>query len=801
MKRDTSFVDFPVRPRLQDFDQQSGSVLERLIFNHRAIVLVVCLLAIAVLGVRATRLTLNASFENMLPLGHPYIVNYLAHKEDLPALGNTVRIAVATTQGTIFDANYIETLRRMNDAIFLLPGVDRPYMKSLWMPSVRWVAVTEEGWDGGPVMPDTYDGSAAQLAQVRANVERSGEIGQLVAADYRSSVIQVPLLERDAVTGQPLDYKRFSEALEQIRAQYQTPTLKIYITGFAKVMGDLIEGLNVLLSFFVFSVLITATLLYWHTHCARSTLLVVFCSLAAVVSLLGLLPTPGHTLNPYSMLVPFLIFAIGMSHGAQKMNGIMQDIGRGTHRLVAARYCFRRLFLAGLTALLADAVGFVVLTAIPIRAIQDMALTASVGVAILIVTNLVLLPVLLSYIGVSPAAARRSVRAELAEVADQSRIRQRMRLLVQKKHAAIVLALAAVLAAVGLAASTHLRIGDVAAGAPELRPDSRYNRDNAFMTTHYATSSDVLVVMVKTPRFRCVDYPVLRQIDALEWDLQQLPGVISTQSFAALSKRVTVGMNESNPKWYDLPRNQAMLNAITTSAPRELFSLNCDLLPLYVYLQDHKADTLLRVTTAVEDFARENQSNDAMFLLAAGNGGIEAATNMVVKRSNLLMLGLVYSAVVLLCFLTFRSWRAVLCAILPLVLTSILCEALMVALNIGVKVATLPVIALGAGIGVDYGLYVLTVLLARLRMGMQLADAYDRTMLFTGRVVMLTGMALAIATGTWIFSPIQFQADMGILLAFMFLWNLLGALVLLPALATFLLQNEGARRETSGQSS
>jgi uncharacterized protein len=120
----------------------------------------------------------------------------------------------------------------------------------------------------------------------------------------------------------------------------------------------------------------------------------------------------------------------------------------------------------------------------------------------------------------------------------------------------------------------------------------------------------------------------------------------------------------------------------------------------------------------------------------------------------------------------------------------------MVALNIGVKVATLPVIALGAGIGVDYGLYVLTVLLARLRMGMQLADAYDRTMLFTGRVVLLTGMALAIATGTWIFSPIKFQADMSILLAFMFLWNLLGALVLLPALAAFLLRNESARRET-----
>ena len=49
------------------------------------------------------------------------------------------------------------------------------------------------------------------------------------------------------------------------------------------------------------------------------------------------------------------------------------------------------------------------LTVIDIPVIQDLALTASIGVAVLIVTNLILLPVLLSYFGVSPAAAARSL--------------------------------------------------------------------------------------------------------------------------------------------------------------------------------------------------------------------------------------------------------------------------------------------------------------------------------------------------------------------------------------------------------
>jgi predicted RND superfamily exporter protein len=151
------------------------------------------------------------------------------------------------------------------------------------------------------------------------------------------------------------------------------------------------------------------------------------------------------------------------------------------------------------------------------------------------------------------------------------------------------------------------------------------------------------------------------------------------------------------------------------------------------------------------------------------------------------MLYWIYGSVILLCMVTFRSWRAVVCAVVPLVLTSILCEALMVVLNIGVKVATLPVIALGVGIGIDYALYVMSIVLARMRAGDSLSDAYYRALQFTGKVVLLTGVTLAIGVATWVLSPIKFQADMGLLLAFMFLWNMLGALVLLPALAHFLL--------------
>jgi predicted RND superfamily exporter protein len=173
--------------------------------------------------------------------------------------------------------------------------------------------------------------------------------------------------------------------------------------------------------------------------------------------------------------------------------------------------------------------------------------------------------------------------------------------------------------------------------------------------------------------------------------------------------------------------------------------------------------------------------------------------NQVVRDAWLKMLLYIYGTVSILCLIAFRSWRAVLVALLPLALTSVLCEALMVWLGIGVKVATLPVIALGVGIGVDYALYLLSVQLHAQRLGMPLVDAYRSALAFTGRIVALVGFTLAAGVITWAWSPIKFQADMGILLPFMFLWNMLGALILIPSLSNFLLPTSAVHKPAAAQ--
>jgi uncharacterized protein len=780
----------PGSGRLEDFDRQSGQLLERLLFNHRPVILLLCAIVTAFLGFEVSRLDLNANFEAMIPVGHPFIRNYLAHQDDLQGQGNTMEIVVEAKHGTILDAHYLDVLQHINDEVFLLPGVNRPYMKSIWTPATRWTTVTPEGFDGGPVIPNDYDGSKRALDELRTNLLRSGEIGQLIAPDFKSSVVLVPLLDINSATGKQLDYGQLSRELDAVRAKYSSPDIAVHITGFAKIMGDLITALHEILLFFALSITISLAMVYWYTRCWRSTALVVACSLIAVTWQLGILPLLGFSLDPYSVLVPFLVFAIGMSHGAQKMNGVMQDIGRGAHRLVAARYTFRRLFVAGFSALMCDAVGFAVLLVIRIEAIQRLALIASIGVAILVFTNLILLPILLSYVGVDSRAAARSLKTETDALqgATKARLWRLLDLFTTPRYAAAAILGAILLGIFGFWVGQRLQIGDLDPGAPELRANSVYNRDNAYLTGHYATSSDVFVVMVTTPQYQCGSFKALQEVDRLEWQLRGVPGVEATNSAADLARQTVSDLNEGNFKWYEIIPNQGMLDQMVSRAPRELFNQDCNFLTLYVYLKDHKAATLNQVVDTVQQYANANDSADAHFLLAAGNDGIEAATNQVVGQANHTMLFYIYGAVILMSLITFRSWRVVVVAVLPLVLTSLLAQALMVWLGIGVKVATLPVTALGVGIGVDYALYILSVTLARMREGASLSEAYYRALLFTGKVVMLTGFTLAAAVITWAFSPIKFQADMGVLLAFMFLWNMLGALILLPALGCFLLK-------------
>ncbi|RRJ84857.1 efflux RND transporter permease subunit [Aestuariirhabdus litorea] len=766
---------------------EAAPLLERLFFNNRVIVLAFFLLATLFLGYKMLDVRPDASFMKLIPLEHPFIKNMLEKRDDLENLGNSIRISVEAEEGDIFTPEYMEALQKINDEVFYLPGVDRGGLKSLWTANVRWLAVTEEGFEGGPVIPEDDDfTNPANLEELRTNVLRSGQVGRLVANDFKSTIIFVPLFEINPQTGERLNYQELSHQLEEkVREKFSDHGVKIHIIGFAKKVGDLIDGIGSIAYFFAMAIGITLILLYLYSRCPKSTVIPLMCSVVAVVWQLGLLATLGYGLDPYSVLVPFLVFAIGVSHGVQIINAMGIESAAGADSLTAARRTFRSLYIPGMLALVSDAIGFLTLLVIEIDVIRDLAIAASIGVAVIILTNLVLLPVLMSYIGVSKSSIERAQR----HAKEEPKGWKLMSSFASPKVAPVSVGIAFVLLFVGLYASQGLKIGDLDPGAPELRPDSRYNKDNAFITQNYSTSADVMVIMVETAPEQCATYATLEAIDRYMWTMENVKGVQSAASLVTVSKLVIKGLNEGNLKWQTLSRNQYVLNN-SISRAQGLFNNNCSLAPVLLFLEDHKAETLQAVVKASLEFAEANNSDSIQFKLAAGNAGIEAATNEVIEAAQDQMLVWVYGVVSLLCLITFRSIRAVICIIIPLGLTSVLCQALMAYLGIGVKVATLPVIALGVGIGVDYGIYIYSRLESFLRQGMDLQSAYYATLRTTGKAVSFTGVTLAIGVGTWIWSPIKFQADMGILLTFMFLWNMVGALWLLPALARFFVRPE-----------
>ncbi len=777
----------------QQPQENQGNFLERLVFSQRPAVILICLAITVFLIFQALQMRPSTSFEKMIPLNHPFIQNMMEHREDL-AGGNSVRIAVEAVNGDIFDKDYMETLRQVQDELFYLPGVERAGLTSLWSAGVRWIEITEDGFTGGEVIPQSYNGSDQSLEVLRNNVLKSGQIGRLVANNFKSSIVDVPLLEvypdpEDQGRLLNLDYQQFSHELEaKIRDKYQAqnPNVKIHIVGFAKKVGDLIDGLLMVVMFFGVAFVITMVLLYWFTKCVRSTVSVLSTTLIAVIWQIGLMHLVGFGLDPYSMLVPFLIFAIGISHGVQKINGIALNSSAADSPLMAARLTFRQLFLPGMIAILADAVGFITLMVIDIGVIRELAMSASLGVLVIVFTNLILLPVAISYLGISKKAIEASKRDAVCE-------HPFWRLLsnfASPKVAPISVAIAVVLGVGGfIYQKQNLQVGDLDQGAPELRPDSRYNLDNDFIISNYSTSSDVLVVMIKSKAEHCLDHANLVPLDELMWKLENTEGVQSTLSLITVARQVIMGMNEGNLKWQTLSRNQDVLNG-SVGRSDGLYNTDCSMVPLVVFLNDHKAQTLDNAVAAVQAFAAENPRDDLEYLLAAGNAGIEAATNDVIKTNELIILIMVYICVAVMCMITFNSVPATICIVVPLILTSILGNALMAFLGIGVKVATLPVIALGVGIGVDYGIYIYSRLDTFLRAGNSLQEAYYQTLKSTGKAVLFTGLCLAIGVATWIFSAIKFQADMGLMLTFMLLWNMFGALWLLPALAHFLIKPE-----------
>ncbi len=760
--------------------------LESLLFRRRAIVLWALTALTLVMGFFAVQLRMDAGFEKQLPIGHEYIETFKQYRDDL--LGaNRLTIVVRARDGKLWTRASLERLYEVTQAVMFLPNVSRGSVQSLWTPNSFVNEITEEGFRADPIIPGTVTPGkldAETIATIARTTALGGYVGTLVARDQSSAMITAELNEYDQ-HGVHIDYVAYNRVLEQqIRDKFEDKDYEIQIIGFAKQIGDIADGAAAVVEFCLVALLLTAAAVYWYCHSLRFTALAIGCSLVSLVWQFGTLHLLGFGLDPLGVLVPFLVFAIGVSHGVQQINFIVREISHGRTTDQAARASFTGLLIPGTLALVTAFVSFVTLILIPIPMVRELAVTASLGVAYKIVTNLVMLPLGASYFDVGQAYTDKAERKRI----QRARWLHFLVRVAEPRNAAIVLAVAGAVFVTAVWQSRDRVIGTLQAGAPELRADARFNLDSVSVAEHYDVGLDWISVAFEAPANSCENVAIGAYQDRFVWAMHAVPGVVSISSFSSQLRQYSEGYNEGNPKMAVIPIDPANYAGLATEISRVPGTMrkDCSMTAVHLYLGDHKATTISRVIAAAKAFRDNDPMPGVKIRLAAGNAGVLAAVNDEVERSELPMMLYVYAAIALLVFAVYRDLRAVLACCLPLTIGTFIGYWFMKEFEIGLTVATLPVMVLAVGIGVDYAFYIYNRLQLHLAHGQGIVKALEQSILEVGTATIFTAITLAVGVATWSFSELKFQADMGKLLAFMFMVNMVMAMTVLPAFAVWL---------------
>ena len=809
---------------------------EKLVFGNRPVVLILFAIATLIFTYFAAQLRVDAGFKKQIPLQHEYMQTFLDYEQEFGG-ANRVLIAVMDKSGDMFNLPFFQTMEKITQDAKGIDSVDEARVRSIFTPNVRFVEVVEDGFAGGNVIPqdftpnvEGFEASPEQFATVKANMEKASIVGRLVAKDFSGAMVWVDLVPENPEKGVKVDYNKIAAQLDDIRGKYENEHTTVAIIGFAKMVGDITAGAQSVIWFFGLTIAFTWLLLFIYSSSVKLASLTVFCALVSVVWMLGALRLLGFGIDPMNMLTPFLIFAIAVSHGEQMINryrgeiffggleeGTPEELSKraGLDPETAARDAFRALLVPGSVALVAGCVGFAAILMIPIRIIFELAITATIGVALTILTDLVLLPVLLSYTRLRNLPRKRAYR--LRQLTQFDKIWTVLAKFSKPVPAAIILVVGVVIWFAAERVGEHVMIGDAQKGVAELRPEARYNQDAVLISDKFALGVDILNVIAEGPPSACTNsYPVMELVDRFAWHLRNVEGVAQVMTLPVAAKIVNAGWNEGNVRWRVLPRDADTLRLATQGFETDtgLLNADCSAMPIMAFLTDHRATTIDRVIGSIKQFRDDNHAwaggevnlreklaeqsasgegaegdlNQVNLRLATGNVGVLAAINDEVRAVKRLILYMLYAAVFAMCLISFRSPRAALCITLPLVLVTELGHALMVHLDIGMKINTLTVVALGVGIGVDYGIYIFARMREALLAGRPLTEAYFASLKTTGIAIFYTALTLAVGVGTWVFSDLKFQADMGVMLTFMFVVNMIAAIVFLPALCRWLLR-------------
>lgn len=758
----------------------------RILFFNRYLTLGVIFLATALWGIGIPGASFQTVFEDLLPQGHPIVENYFKYRSQY---GNqdSVQLILENREGNIYDPRFLKAVDQATRDFETIPGINKERITSLTSRKLRSVHTDGETIYSDPLVDPNapLPSTKAQLGELRASVVGTpGVLGQWVSWDHSAVLIDGALVPGAS------DYKEvFARLKELAAAAEETAVVRTMMLGRPVLTGWIYSfdgqvGRILLISLAIVLVMVAVY--------SRSATLVTFAALASGLSIvwgLGLLGYLGDNLDPLVLVVPILHVARALSHSVQMGLRYQELQAAGLKRVEAGRELFRRQFTPGGIGILCDALGLFLIAIADIPIMQKLALFVGFWTISMLVNVMMVFPIMVSFLPDRPAKAMHSRVLGRHPVIDMLG-----GIAVSPRGRAVTWAVALALAAGSVALSTQVSMGNPQPGSPLLWPDSDYNRAIAFYNEKFL-GVDQLTVVVQAGSG---DVRNLRYVNAVA-DLQarlegrsQIAGSVSFVDLLPQIRRIFWG---NYPKAEVLPLNDQesgaytnmLLNGASPGDFDRFFDRQYRHASVTFFLKDTATPT---VNAALRDLreaitAVESQYDiEGAFEIGLGSASLQAAVNDEVHFSHYASFIGAVVLMIMACLLAYRSMTLSLILVVPLVLTNFVVLATMTMMGIGLDVNTLPIIAVGMGVGIDYGIYLMSRMIEETGRQGSMTDvgpAVMRSLETTGSAIWLTAITMVFSVGVWYFlSDLRFQAEMGLLLALIMLINLVGALLFVP---------------------
>lgn len=742
--------------------------------------LVLCLLAALTVFMadQARKVSVESKTIDVFPADHPYVETFVKYADTFGG-ASVVLMTVEVNEGTIFNVATLKKLQRITRAIELLPGVNNYQVLSIAQKKVKHTQLDSvTGFRSVPLMWPEVPESASALQDLQRRILNDRRIyGTLVSLDQKAALIVAGFFE------EKLDPRAIYARLDQLIADESDEHTSVRAIGRPVLLGQILAQ-SPRIGLIMLAACTSMLLALWIYF--RNLVSVIIPASAALMSAVmgfGALGLFGYNFDPLTLVVPFIITARALSHSVQVVSQFLDEYRQTRDRQQAALTTAIVLFKPGTLAIVTDAAGVLLIYLVPIPLLQKLAVGGACWVLSIVASGMVLTPLLLAVIPIQvPKLTREMTAVDFC-------LRHLGKFVVGRGRYA-VFGFGAFALALGVVFASRLVIGDVYPGTPQLWPDSRYNTDTDRVAKRFGNTEVLSVIVEGDSRDAIKDPAVLAAMEAFQRHMEALDEVGSTSSLADLLPGVVSLFHGDDPKYDLIPNDKAQaayfLETLYSSGdPGDLtrfVTMGSQNANIELNLRDHKGDTLRKVIAHAKQFIEQHPLDRAKFRLAGGYGGLLAAINETITMLDVRITLAAFGAVFSCCVVAFRSLFAGCLFVLPLVAANYMTYALMGALGIGLDVNVLPVVALGVGLGVDYGLYIVEAVQREHAKTGDAEHAIAHGVETAGKGVLVTGATMALGLVFWRWSFLRFPADMGGLLLFWMLTSTLAGLILVPAL-------------------